>query len=30
MRCSNLTECEIPNIKYFGGYYLCENFTPIE
>ena len=25
MRCSNLTKCEIPNIKYFDGYYLCEN-----
>ena len=25
MRCSNLTKCEMPNIKYFDGYYLCEN-----
>ena len=25
MRCSNMTKCEMPNIKYFDGYYLCEN-----
>ena len=25
MRCSNMTKCKIPNIKYFDGYYLCEN-----
>ena len=25
MRCSNLTKCENPNIKYFDGFYVCEN-----